>query len=56
MIRPLIVLCFGVGLSVSALASPTSVQEFQEALGKTTNLEHGAEIFRTCATWSKPSS
>jgi len=33
----------------AAHASPVATQEFNAVLAKTVNLEHGAELFRTCA-------
>ena len=49
MIRTFTVLCFGIALSSWAQASPISIQEFNEVLTKRTDLEHGAELFGTCA-------
>src|SRR5689334_839005 len=43
------ILCATWILSVAAHASPKVTEEFNAVLAKTVNLDHGAELFQTCA-------
>jgi len=54
MIRTFLLLCLGLA-AAAARGSPTAVQDFNAALAKTPNLEHGSELFRECAACHGPS-